>query len=80
MNVRDELIRTATFAADVVAMRPHNTAADQTRAVVAITLDSLINQGFLRVIDPEAWPMWVAVNPEDIDGLPSRYDPSWETS
>lgn len=61
----DLLLRHATSAADPVAMRPHRTEADRTRAVIKRALQCLIDNNLITVVPPEDWPGYVY-----LDGKP----------
>ena len=58
-----DVIRHATFAADVVASEPHATGAARTRAIVARALEMCLGNGLIEVTDPGTWPEWIVMDP-----------------
>lgn len=64
----DELVRTATLAADGPASRLYEgTFASRMSAGVRAALAVLIQNGMITVTPREDWPKWISLDPEDSD-------------
>jgi hypothetical protein len=63
----DIVAQNARLAADVVAMRPYQTGAERTRAIVRRTLVMAVATGMVTINDPATWPGWIPLD-----------DPEWE--
>ena len=62
-QVLEALLRDACLSADAVAMEPHTTDADKTRAIVRRTVEVLLGNGMIMVTDADTWPDWVVLDP-----------------
>ena len=59
----NEVIRRATFSADMVAGKDYPTNAARTRAIVQRTIEMCIGNGLIKLVDPVDWPAWIVMDP-----------------
>lgn len=70
-EIPEALIHNACYSADTVAMQPHPTNAQQTKAIVTRALEALVANGMIEIVPEEDWPGWYIINPP--------YDAIWPT-
>jgi hypothetical protein len=62
-EIPEGLIQNAVLAADVVAIGPHRTGAEKTRAVVTRAVEFLVGNGLITVVPQDEWPEWLVMDP-----------------
>jgi hypothetical protein len=64
MDIPDQVLRTATLAADVVAIKSFGMSeAERTRLIIRTSLEALLGNGFIQITDAATWPEWIALDP-----------------
>lgn len=58
----DDVVQTAILSADLVAMRPHRTEAERTRAVVRAALTTLLVNGVIEILPRSEWADWIEIS------------------
>lgn len=62
-SLLDQLAHNGAPAADRVAIGFAGTQAEKTRAVVRSALRTLLANGLITAVPPEAWPLYVMLDP-----------------